>query len=174
MRLTLEKSYPYTLGLLVGVGFAIVFVRLPLPHSAREAFSSCIDLGAIGVGFLSAVMTFLLSMQGSPTIDELKRGQEYRLLIRYLLEAIVASFVLAVLSFAAIFASDLIRAQSARWIGMSFWAATLGTAAFTGLRASHLIYRLLQLHSGPPPRPTRQVPPDKDYPSSSASSDPLG
>lgn len=157
MHERVEKLYPYVGGPLAGAICALVFWSRPLPASAREAFSSAIDLGAIAIGFLATVMTFLMSMQGNPSLDTLKREGYYKNIIRYLLEAILVAFALSALSAAAIFSTGLVHNAGLRLAGVSLWVAVVVMAALASLRVVLIIYTVLSDNVEAPPAPPRPV-----------------
>jgi hypothetical protein len=105
---TIEKIYPYILGLIAP--FAVWYLRLT-PNSFenfKDIMASTISLGSIAVGFLAAAITLMPSMNENSLVKRLKELGAYRKLLKYLIEAIIALFIVSLLSIFGLFLNSKI------------------------------------------------------------------
>lgn len=116
-----EKWYPSffgTLAVAVALGVRWKFPEVKLPSDLSQLFSSTMDIGAIAIGFLATAKTVLLSIQGSPAVEKMRGSGLYEGLLRYILTAIRAAFVLAAYSLVTVFLEKVLKDSPIAWQGV--------------------------------------------------------
>lgn len=138
----LEQWFPWLLAGLVAFGS----LRLGAAQKvivASELTNPVLNILAISVGFLAAVVTYLLTADGQPAIKRLKTTEAFNLLVSYHWAAIGWGFFAALASLLMIAANKMFPAY---WQEMVFhvWVFICALALLTFVRAVRLISRLLQ------------------------------
>lgn len=125
MAFAFERCYPLLGGLIV----AAVYLLVPslrtyvLPDTLPLLLSAVVTVAAIAVGFLATAKSILIASDDRPIIKRIKDAGLYRRILRYFRAAIFWSFLLSILSAAALLFN---------YNGLTAWdwPRSLGTAAW--------------------------------------------
>jgi hypothetical protein len=144
-----ERWHPLFIGAIIAI-FHLFFLSrytLPFPKSGetKDLLSAIISLSGITIGFLATAQSIILSLGNNRVIKFLKGGdgKKYNLLINYLMDAIVWSFFLAVLSSIGILFNPKIQECWNSPI-FSLWILVLITATLSYYRVIRIFSKLLR------------------------------
>ncbi len=143
MSRTAEWWYPILAGIAGVAGYGVFAPTFPTsPEAAPSLFSAVISTAAIAVGFLATAKSILLSIDRQPVIVKLKAAGKYKLLVSYLVQATIWSFLLAGTSVAC-FLPDL--KNPAEWHRAVFaaWTGVMFTASAACFRVIHAFGKVL-------------------------------
>lgn len=131
-----ERGYPY---LLAGL---CTWQSLRLRQAqklvlATELASPSLNVFAIIVGFVAAVVTFLLTAQGLPVLTRLKTTRAFHRLVTYHWEAVFWGFVASLISLAVL--------ASCKTLGVSERAVLFHIWIFVGTASMLLFFRVFWL-----------------------------
>lgn len=120
-RLTIEKRGP----LIIGLVFAFAWWRIgpPFPTDASDVLSAALTLGAILTGFLATSKAFLLSLNGTQVMGDLRSSGYLNDLVFYLATAIWTAFAFCILTIAAFFLDVHTTWFGPAWFGLGIWAS---------------------------------------------------
>jgi hypothetical protein len=96
--LIFEVLYPIFGGAIAAVVYGCWFRTVPLPTTTSEIFAAVINVSAISVGFLATVKSILVSMRDRPALENFVKSGYYKRTIKYLVSAILLSFMVAILT----------------------------------------------------------------------------
>jgi tellurite resistance protein TehA-like permease len=120
--LCLERWHPPILGL-IGAGLALL-----LDFESREGFKdvlqATVNLSAILIGFLATAKSILFTIGDRETVRAMKKSGHWAVLIRYMMTAIYAALILAVLSGSILLVKFLPPEDWHRWVAC-LWAFCL-------------------------------------------------
>src|SRR5688572_29927352 len=99
MRKPLEQGYPYAVATVAGVSVVLLLLRFDLPmREGNRLLEPIITISSIAVGFLATALAVLVSTEKSEFIEQLKRIDEYKLLLGYFHAAIRWCFAVSIAS----------------------------------------------------------------------------
>lgn len=132
MKLFFEQRYPLITGLLTFTAGAIFLNNVSSAKMLRELAGPVINASAIATGFLATMQTILLSIDNREVIRRLKamnyQGHNYyNTLLNYLISAIKACFMVALVSTAGYLVDGKnipwwLKYAAAFWTGLAAYA----------------------------------------------------
>jgi len=147
--IVLEHVYPF-------VGAAIVagtYLYLPtlrthvFPETIPNLLAAIVSVGGIAVGFLATAKAILISIDDRPIIVRMKHAKVYTRIMGYLRAAIRWSFLLALVSAAAL-VIDFRGVTSWSWthaVGTAIWLFLATGSILSYIRISRIWYTLLTI-----------------------------
>lgn len=153
MRRFFERMYPF----IGGIAAAAVYLYFPalrkhiFPDTIPNLLTAIVSVGGIAVGFLAAAKAILISVDDRPIIKRMKEAKVYSRVMGYLRAAIRWSFLLALVSAAAL-VIDYRGITSWDWpyaIGTAFWLFLATGAILSYYRVSRIWYTLMSVLDSP-------------------------
>lgn len=141
-RLLVEKFWPYIVAL--GIGTASLYI-VPMCDSqlCSKLLNPAVNVSAIGVGFLGAMLGILVSSEYLKVLD----FKEYRIyLISYLRQAIYLCFAAALYSGLLLMLQPERNGKFAHWI-LAAWTSICTAAVLASYRVIALLFKLLELQA---------------------------
>jgi len=129
-----EKAYPWIGAALVAAAAGKFLPASVIPDDLKDVFSGLLNVSAIAVGFLATAKSILISMEGRRVIQQLRRSGFYNIAVGYMITAIRASFIVAVLALVG-----LVVRPKAHGLGAWFLLLCVGLSAFAGLASYRVI-----------------------------------
>ena len=147
MKVWVERSYPYILGVVAGAAaFASRRLSVLDARQASRILDDVVFIAAIGLGFWSTAATLLLAVEHKSLIRKLKKGPHFRLMVGYVFAAITSLAFALTLSLLGILLGDSIKARS--WPDRLFafsWSAALAVALTATFRAYYILSKVLKM-----------------------------
>lgn len=141
-----EKAYPYVMGCVVLVLVAIVYLTAPfvlagLGDAAGKLFDGAIGVSSIMAGFTATLLGILFSVRESRKIRFLEQTGHFKVLKRYLTEAIHANLMLCAVSIVC----NVVVADRPEPRGILVWivSSLLIVSILTVTRVTRLMSKLL-------------------------------
>lgn len=100
MGLKAERILPYVIGVLAGMAWHWLHLKLPgNPSTTESLLSASITFGAIIIGFLSTAKAIIASVYNAPFMGDLRDSGYMSDLVRYLLEAVLIALAFVGVNF---------------------------------------------------------------------------
>lgn len=147
MARIIERSYPAALG----IAAAAIYLRVPAfrdyvwPDTITNLLGAVVTVGGVSVGFLATAKAILIAVDDRPIIKRAREAGVYRSILKYFRAAIRWSFLLTVLSAAAL-TFDYRGLKVWDWphaYGTAVWIGVTVTALFAYFRIAQIWYTLL-------------------------------
>ncbi len=143
MSAKVERWFPVILGLLTTVIIGQVADLSSIATFAKDLFTSTISLGSIFIGFLTATLAIIFSIDQKYVVKQLKAAKVYNKLINYFMDAIGWSFVVVALSIVGLVIDFKVQAD---WHlgGFAVWIFSLTTAGLSTYRITSVLSDVLK------------------------------
>jgi hypothetical protein len=143
MPLLLERFSPLFWGVITAI-YSYFWIPEELhPKIIKDFLNPVINVSAITVGFLTTVMTVLITIDTKEVIQWLKSANYYQRLISYLMSAVKSAFLVAITS---ALGSILDTNSLPSWekIGFSLWLGLLIYTVMASYRVINIIVTILR------------------------------
>lgn len=139
MSIWAEKFYPLIGAIFASFGTFFFMPGFLIEHIIQNLMNPALTISAIAIGFLATTKTLLATIEDKDIIKKLKDVGYYIILLEYIMAAVKASFITAILSAIGIVVADF---ENLPWLkyGLALW---VGSATYTGLS----FYRVIQIIS---------------------------
>lgn len=139
MARLVEQLYPYCIAIVVASTCA--WWDPTPPKTTPTLLGAIINVSGIAIGFLAAAEAIILSIDDVRVIRHLKQAGGYTILVRYLSEAIIASFLLAAVSAVGLFRD--FETGHWHWFGEAAWVFLLVAASLSYFRVLWVFFKIL-------------------------------
>jgi hypothetical protein len=147
-RSDVDRLYPEFFAALAVAAYMNLFGGPPVPKTAKDLFSACINVSAISIGFLATAKSIIISTGGNRPIRMLKQAGRYRDLVQYLWRAVWWSFMLAIVSTIGLVA-DLDKPKALYPLAFAGWLGVAVATAFSCYRVTRVLTVVLSQEPDP-------------------------